>query len=130
MTGIKLTRVRTLFAAVLLIVVVSACARHEDLPAPLTILGVPIVAPPTPDLSVSTTDSLTFILTWSVNDPTGVVSYYRVYTMIPFLGTIIDSTLVANAQVDLGVVLPGLEFGVSSVTLQNVESAIDVEPAF
>lgn len=121
-----MTRMRTLFvAALLIVVVVSACARHEDLPAML-----PLVTPPTPDLSVSTSDSLTFILTWSVSDPNLVVSYYRVYTMIPLLGTIIDSTSLVNAQVDLGVVLPGLEFGVSSVTFQNVESPIDVKPAF
>ena len=119
---------RILFAAVLLIVVVSACARHEDLPAPLS-----LVTPPKPDLIVSTVDSLTFNLTWSISD-VSVVSYYRIYTMIPLLGTTVDETAdetIMNATVGpLGVVVPGLEFGVSSVTFQNVESAIDVEPAF
>ena len=71
------------------------------------------------------------MLEWSVNDPGAVVSYYRIYTMIPLLGTTIDTTSFVNATVGpLSVVLPGLEFGVSSVTFQNVESAIDVEPAF
>ena len=92
------------------------------------------MTPPTPDLIVSTTDSLTFMLEWSVNDPALVVSYYRIYTMIPLLGTTVDETADETTMMwtfgPLSVVLPGLEFGVSSVTFQNVESAIDVEPAF
>jgi len=110
-------------AAIMLIAVVS-CSRHEDLPDPL-----PLVTPPMPSLTVSTPDSMTFNLSWTVSDPT-VVNYYRIYTIIPLIGTQIDTTSATNAVVGpLGTVFPGLTFGVSSVTFQNVESVIDFKPA-
>ena len=101
-----------------------SCSRHEELP-PL----LPLVEAPTPDLTVFTADSLVFNLSWTVSDDTNVI-FYRIYTEIPLLGTTMDTTMVLNAQVNTGIQIPGILFGVSSVTFQNVESLIDVQPGY
>jgi len=84
---------------------------------------LPVDTPPQPtDFQVSTQDSINYDLSWDVGDPT-VVNYYRIYTqvLIPFVGERTDTTSSTSAQVNLGAKLP-VQFCVSSVTFQNVES--------
>ena len=110
---------RALFVICLLFV--AACSRHDDSVPPL----LPIDDPQQPiDFQVSTQDSIVYDLSWDVADPT-VVNYYRVYTqiMLPFFEAQIDTTSSTSAQVNLGTKLP-VQFCVSSVTFQNVESKL------
>jgi hypothetical protein len=100
---------------------VAACARHDDSVPP----QLPIVDPQQPtDFQVATQDSIVYDLSWSVADPT-VVEFYVVYTqvLIPFFEAQIDTTSSTSAQVNLGAKLP-VQFCVSSVTFQNVESKL------
>jgi hypothetical protein len=99
----------------------TACARHKDFPAML-----PVIAPPTPtNFAVTTTDDVIYDLSWSVSDPSSV-AMYRIYSLDIFTGapTVLDTTTATAAQVNTLVPTPGFVFGVSSVSVQNVESRV------
>lgn len=112
-----------LFAIIAVMVAAGACSRHDDKPP---MLGVQ--QPPNPqNVTVTTPDQgVTFMITWDVNNP-ALVAYYNIYTQDPFTGqaTFTDSTTTTTVQVTTGgIPVPGLVFGVASVTTENVESQI------
>ena len=115
------TRVRIILVALVAIVVVaSACSRHNDFP-PL----LPIQEPPVPqNFDVTTQDDQNYTLTWSVDNPS-LVAYYQIYLIDFFTGLPepVDTTTTTLVQVDVGTPFPGLIFGVSSITTENVESS-------
>ena len=79
---------------------------------------------PAPDsFTVSTSNPLVYGLSWTVSDPTSV-AFYNLYVKDPFTGsdTFIDSTVVDTFAVLI--LLPRPVFGVSSVSVGNVESAL------
>ncbi len=108
---------------VVLILMLSACARHDDLPPPLN-----VTVPPMPqDLVVETVDWITFTLSWNIADPS-IVKEYRLYwrfasTSVELLPETVDTTTV-SISVDPPIPAPGIIFCVSSVTTENVESSL------
>ena len=108
------------FIIILLMVFVGACARHDDNPPPLHSL----IEPPVPqNLTVTPTDTTAtrFDLRWDVSDPS-VVDFYKVYLIDPIFGTtFLDTTQSTTVQVITGVTFVTVTFGVSSVTVENVE---------
>ena len=115
------TRVRIIMVALVAIVVVaSACARHNDFP-PL----LPIQEPPVPqNFTVTTPDDQLYDLSWSVDNPS-LVAFYQIYTLNLFTGLPepVDTTTTTAVQINVGTPFPGLTFGVSSITTENVESS-------
>lgn len=113
---------------VVLILMLGACSRHDDVPPPLD-----VTVPPTPqDLVVETVDFITFTLTWNVSDPS-IVREYRLYwrfesTSPELLPETVDTTAV-SISVDPPIPAPGIIFCVSSVTLENVESSLVCDAA-
>lgn len=105
---------------VILALVVTACARHDDVPPPLEVM-----TPPTPkNLVVETVDQLTYDLSWEIDDP-AVVKEYRIYSEYGTSGPQLEGTTdTTTIQVISPVALSGLVFCVSAVTLENVESAL------
>jgi hypothetical protein len=110
-------------------VALAACEKREDFP-PL----LPIDSPPTPyDFEVVQglpPDTLDYDLTWKIDDPDSLVKEYWIYayssvTIPDTVGTTTDMFYAVRTAVDL----PGLVFGVSAVTGQNVESDIVTAPA-
>lgn len=104
-----------------LVLVVGACSRHSgDFPNPI---GVEAGSAPR-NFAVTTGDNILYTLTWEISDPT-TVSYYRSYV---FLGQQLlrgpDSTSVTTVQYDFGAPVQNVTFGVSSVSVDNVESSI------
>lgn len=117
--------------AIVFMLLLGACSRHDNLP-PMLVL--PAGDPPTPVFfPVSTTDSITFDLDWTVSDPSNV-SHFRVYTIIPLFGIplqiIEDTTPGETSSMSKtttpipGVPVTDVTFGVSSVTTGNIESTI------
>jgi hypothetical protein len=112
---------------VITLFVFAACARHDDMPPPLS-----VTAPPEPqNLTVTTNDNQTFDLNWDVDDPS-VVDHYAIYTQITVLGQQlpieyqgdVDGTF---AQVIFDAPITGgteITFCVASVTIENVESRL------
>ena len=107
--------------AIACILALSACSKHTDFPSML-----PIVAPPAPsNFTVTTSNDIVYDLSWTINNPSAV-AYYRLYAQDLFTGApvLADTTMTTAVQVDLQVPVPGVVFGVSSVSNGNVESAI------
>lgn len=107
---------------------VFACARHDDFPPSPSQIG--FIESPRPDtLIVTLLDSanVDYRLDWTISDESAV-DYYRVYMEILVLGVVMDTTSARTYRPQPG--LPYLSFGVSSVSLGNVESSIVTEPAF
>lgn len=112
---------------VLALFVFAACARHDDMPPPLSVTN-----PPMPqNLSVTTNDSQTFDLNWDIDDPS-VVANYRIYTQVTIIGQTlpieyqgsVDSNyaqVIFDAPVTGGTIVT---FCVGSVTVENVESRL------
>ena len=115
----------------LALVAVAACDVEPPLPA-----MVQLVTPPVPqNFTVTTQNSVDFDLDWTISDPTLVVKFYRVYTIVPILDiasqTFVDTIPRSSTSFSTQILpIPGTTFGVSSVTDENVESTIVFEPAF
>jgi hypothetical protein len=99
------------------------CACAEDLPFPPAIVGVRPSEPS--NLSVTTLDDMVFTLTWTVSNP-ATVQFYRLYSLDPIFGQPVfaDTTAVDSVQVVTPIPTPGIVFGVSSVSTDNIESRI------
>ncbi len=113
-------------ALVLLTGILSVCEKREDSQSVLD-----VAAPPQPDnLVVTRVDNINYTLTWTVDDPDNVVKEYKVYLITSFAPPdLLDSIEETSTGVNTVVEIPGLIFGVSVVTIGNVESAITTEPA-
>lgn len=115
---------------VIALFVFAACARHDDLPAPLD-----VQVPPLPqNLSVSTADNQTFELDWDIDDPSAI-DQYGIYTQITLLGQafpleyqgFVDTTyaqVIFDTPVTSGT---AVTFCVTAVTVENVESSLACE---
>jgi hypothetical protein len=107
------------------ILILCSCSRHDDLPPALDVLEPPV---PT-NLTVETTDYITFQLSWQVDDPS-VVSYYRVYSRFEFSSPALeDTTRFTSVQVSSPIPVPGVIFCVSAVTIENVEGLLECKAA-
>lgn len=107
----------------LIAVLTAACARHDDSVPPM--LGV-LVSPSPANFTVSSSDYIVWTLSWTIADPT-VVRFYLVYTVDPFTGLpeLADTAMTTSPpDYNIGVALPGLVWGVSAVSTDNVESSI------
>jgi hypothetical protein len=108
-------------AALLVLWILVGCAKHgdEDFP-PL----LPISEPPVPSaFTVTPANGNTATdLAWSISDGS-LVDYYQIY-LVDFLfgATPLDTTSATSYQAPFPPL--GLVFGVSTVTIQNVESRI------
>ncbi|NIM19442.1 MAG: hypothetical protein GTO51_03570 [Candidatus Latescibacteria bacterium] len=104
-----------------LVLAVIACSNHDDNPPP----QLPITVPPSPtNFTVTSPSPGIFDLSWGISDPS-VVSHYRIYLLDPFLGPVFaDTTAATSIQINVGTAVSDLIWGVSSVTLQNVEGYI------
>lgn len=106
--------------SIALVLLLAACSA--DLTLPPKIDGV---VPPTPEnLQVTTTDNITFDLTWDISDPT-VVSLFRVYWVFGGPPELVTTVGVDTTSVQVStkppVSLPGVIFGVTSVSTDNIE---------
>ncbi len=107
--------------ALVLVMVIIACSNHDDPP-----VRIDVIEPPVPvNFSVLSPAVGVFNLSWDINDPS-LVSYYRLYYVDPFFGqlTFADTTAATSIQFDVGAAITDLLWGVSSVTIQNVEGTI------
>lgn len=107
--------------ALVLIFVLLACSKHDDLP-----MRVDVIEPPAPfDVTVFSPAPGVFNLSWDIGDPS-VVSYYRLYYLDPFFFdlTFADTTASTSIQFDVGAAITDLIWGVSSVTIENIEGRI------
>jgi len=101
------------------LLVLLGCENREDFP-PL----LPITPPPTPtNFEVTSPGPLQYDLKWSINDPDGIVKEFWIYaysqiSLPDVVGTTTDTTYLVETSFEL----PGLTFGVSAVSTQNVES--------
>jgi hypothetical protein len=107
----------------LIAVVAAACARHDDSVPPM----LPVVTSPSPtNFTVATSDDIVWNLSWSIADPT-VVRFYLVYTLNPFtnMPELADTAMTPTPPpYNTGAAVPGLVWGVSAVSTDNVESTI------
>jgi len=108
-----------------LVIILAGCAKHDGLPTPLSV-GIP---PTVTNLVVTNPQGLDYDITWDIADPS-VVRHYRVYAIVPgFNGDsaqLADTTTTTTFLATLAIAVPGVRFGVSVVTLENVEGAMVV----
>jgi hypothetical protein len=107
--------------AVCMLLLLAGCSQHGDVPPML-----PIVEAPAPSsFTVTTADSIIYDLSWTNTEPS-TVAFYQLYNLDLFTGfpAFIDTTAATAAQIDVVIPVPGLVFGVSSVSTSNVESRI------
>ncbi len=113
---------RKLSLLFILVLALSDCSKHGDMPAQL-----PIIVPPVPgNFTVDSCSNGVYSLSWDVSDP-AVVSHYRIYTVDSYFGpSFADTTSATSIQITIinlpGVCVPGLTWGVTSVTIENIES--------
>ena len=108
---------------IVLVLLLAACS--SDLTLPPKIDGT---VPPTPgNLQVTTTDNVTFDVSWTISDPT-VVSFYRVYWTVGGPPTLQDTTSTLAVQLTFPVVVEGVAIGVTAVSTDNIEgqAAFDI----
>jgi hypothetical protein len=105
---------------VLVLLLLAACS--EDLTLPPKVDGI---VPPAPgNFTVTTSDVIVYDLNWTISDPT-VIKFYRLYAVVPnALPELVDTTLATSVQVNTNFPTPGLFFAVSSVSTDNIESAL------
>ena len=120
-------RVATKVGLVVVLVLAASCSRHEDgdriaFPA--------LVQSSAPDsLRVTTSNDIIFTLEWFLSN-TAQVRVYRIYVVDILSGepVLFDSTAVGIMTKVVNpfiiIPIPGLVFGVSSVSTGNVESSI------
>lgn len=101
------------------LLVLLGCESRNELPG---VLG--ITPPPQPaNLDIQKTSPTMYELTWTIDDPSTVVSEYRVYSVSAFAPPeLIGSTTQTQTDVDTVIPVTGIVFGVSAVTVENVES--------
>jgi hypothetical protein len=107
--------------------VLSACARHDDMLPVLEVMEPPVPA----NLTIVTDDYITFQIAWDIEDPTSMVSYYRLWAATPYTSAApLDTTVLTSATIVTqdGLPIRGITFCVSSVTTENVESVLVCEP--
>jgi hypothetical protein len=99
---------------------VWGCSKHESPPAPL---AIPV--PPKPmDFRVTMPTEGDYYLDWWVEDSTAV-DHYRVYIYDRSLGpTLVDTTSVSDYHYNFYMPILGVIWGVSAVSVENVESEI------
>jgi hypothetical protein len=104
---------------VLGVILIVGCETREDFP-PL----LPITPPPSPtNLVVESYDPLEYDLTWQIDDPNSDVREFWVWawsdiTLPETVGVAVDTFFCAETNFQV----PGLVFGVSAVSDQNVAS--------
>ncbi len=105
---------------IFLVLLLLACSNHDNPPPQL-----PIVEPPTPEnFTVTSPSAGIYDLSWSVSNPS-VVNYYNLYYLDPYYGPIFaDTTAATSIQLSVGGGFSGIVWGVSSVTIENVEGRI------
>jgi hypothetical protein len=108
------------------LLVLWGCDSREDFPPTL-----PITPPPTPTNFVVTSPApLQYDLEWSINDPDGVVKEYWIYAYSSIsLPDTVGTTTETSYPVETSFEVPGLVFGVSAVSFQNVESDLAISAA-
>lgn len=117
----KWTRIATALALTAWVTILG-CAQHKDFPMQQTYIPPPAIQ----NLAITSVGGGKYDLTWSVADPT-VVKYYRVYSFNQFgVASPVDTTATPSAGIDLGFELGGVPFGVTSITVENVEGAMAV----
>jgi hypothetical protein len=80
--------------------------------------------PPAPDnLAVSTSDNITYDLSWTISDSTAV-QFYRLYMGFGGPPSLVDTTQATSVQLNTTVPTPGITFCVSSVSIGHVESGL------
>jgi hypothetical protein len=97
----------------------ASCARHDDLPPTLAFVEAPAPSSPV----ATTSDQIVYDLSWSISEPSAV-AYYNIYMFIPFLPALVDSTTLTSVQVDFQTLVPQVDFGVTAVSVDNIESRI------
>lgn len=109
-----------------LLLVLAGCPKHENFPTELD-----IVVPPTPsNFSITVAPGTTdYTFEWEISDPADVKNY-RLYV----IGLSLTPELLAEptgllVQQTLPYSVSGLQFGVSSVSTDNVEGAMAVADA-
>jgi hypothetical protein len=106
---------------ILCLTVLVSCTKREDFPPTL-----PIAAPPVPEnLQIKKINTLIGVLdeyelNWDVSDPS-VVEFFRLYAVSGFLLEHIGDTS-APPETVTTLSMTGLVFGVTTVSVQNVES--------
>ena len=107
-------------------VALFACEKREDFPPVL-----PVIPPPMPtNFQVTSPADQEYDLTWDIDDPDNVVEEFWIYAYSAFtLPDTIGTTTNTSYFVRTAIPLEGLIFGVSSVSDQNVESDLAIEPA-
>ena len=108
-------------ALLILAILLVSCAKHKDFPNP-----VDVDEPPLPmNFTVEMPDSFTYKLNWSVSDSISV-SYYNIYLFDQFYGPqLVTTTNLTNYQQSyFPLYVVGLVWGVSSVSIDNIESRI------
>jgi hypothetical protein len=99
-----------------LVLLLAACS--SDLTLPPKIDGT---VPPRPEnVLVTTTDNITFQISWSISDPT-VVSFYRIYWTLGGPPTLQDTTTTLSAQLTFPLIVEGVAIGVTAVSTDNIE---------
>ena len=109
--------------------VVSDCSKHENFPAPLNVTVAPV-----PEDFVINSNGLNaesgydYDLTWTTPDP-AAVDHYRLYLVYgPNLPAEFLTDLTGNQyQFSLPANAVGLQFGLSAVSTDNVESDMNVQ---
>jgi hypothetical protein len=105
-----------------IVVVLLLAACTTDLTLPPAIDG--IVGPRPENFSVTTTDDILYDLSWSVTDPT-IVQFYRVYAFdVTGFPSLLDTTSSTAVQVNTTIPTPGVFFGVTSVSTDNIEGPL------
>lgn len=106
--------------SIVLILVLLACSNHDDPPSPLG-----VSEPPTPaNFTVASPSPGIYDLAWSISDPSAV-KFFNLYYLDPFSGPMFaDTTAATSIQVNVGAAVSGLTWGVSSVSVGNVEGRI------
>ena len=112
-------------AALALAFFVAGCAQHEDTPTKYSFIPAPKVS--NVEVTGVQDEPGVYDITWDVNDDTAVANY-RVYIFDPFSGVpeLVGEPTTTSAQVVVGLEIGGLAFGVTAVTVENVEGAMAV----
>jgi hypothetical protein len=113
-----------------LVLVLGGCPKHENFPTALE-----ITVPPTPsnfNITVPSS-STTYTFEWEISDPASVKGY-RLYNIGLFATPelLADETTITGTEVTppaFGYSLSGLQFGVSAVSIDNVEGPMAVAVA-